>query len=580
MLYKSEALALIAASAIAAPAAAQQSFTPTEVACERGRAEYCASTLYADAPNSSRATSLICAPGEFDGTPDLTALVRQTGSAAETRFEVALGPSTRFSRNLTAPQSPGATIGRGPGGLVASGAENATYVFGNPGGASPRNLASNVTNGLTGTSLEGTVLGSLTTTCTTNYTAKDMIAADLFRDTVRFEACGGTSCSNGGTYETSVGEWREINPGTWGYKAFVNEDLNGAFTRVGDFTGQVKATLDANNRPQDGMVTISSWNLPTGVTAETEIYKPGATLEKKIGVSTRGPTSSTFNWQTDVFETGPCVPSDTVACIDQHAGDKRFKIEMSYKVNASDPYSVAHVKPLSDVGVNKGAIFWFFNPANPELLIKMIDASGPPFNHFWAFYGGGTNVGTVVKVTDTFSGLSKEYTNAASHALLPVQDTTAFTPDGTPGPPYTPTEVSFDYANNLTQSSVNPYTCVPSDTVTCIGGRFEVKIDYFTTQGGGDGLPHPARGISLAPIGVDRGSIYSFFNTTNPEVLVKVLNACVEPFNKHWVFFSAVTNVGYDLTVTDTVAGIRNVYHNNDRSPAPPVQHTAAFPCP
>jgi hypothetical protein len=140
--------------------------------------------------------------------------------------------------------------------------------------------------------------------------------------------------------------------------------------------------------------------------------------------------------------------------------------------------------------------------------------------------------------------------------------------------------VSFDYANNLTQSSVNPYTCVPSDTVTCIGGRFEVKIDYFTTQGGGDGLPHPARGISLAPIGVDRGSIYSFFNTTNPEVLVKVLNACVEPFNKHWVFFSAVTNVGYDLTVTDTVAGIRNVYHNNDRSPAPPVQHTAAFPCP
>jgi len=136
--------------------------------------------------------------------------------------------------------------------------------------------------------------------------------------------------------------------------------------------------------------------------------------------------------------------------------------------------------------------------------------------------------------------------------------------------------VSFDYANNFAQSSVQPYTCVPSDTVTCIGGRFEVKVDYFTTQGGGDGLPHPAQGIPLSQIGIDRGSIYSFFNPTNPEMIVKVLDAC-GPFDKYWVFFSAVTNVGYDLTVTDTVAGIRNEYHNNDRSPAPPVQHTAAF---
>jgi hypothetical protein len=275
---------------------------------------------------------------------------------------------------------------------------------------------------------------------------------------------------------------------------------------------------------------------------------------------------------------GGCTPSDTVACVDLTPGDNRFQIEVKFKRVAADPYESAHALSLSGLGVARGALFWFFSERNPEIVVKVLNAAA--LKRIWVFYAGGTNVGTEVKVTDTDSGQSKIYTNAAGHPLLPVQDTFAFNSDGTPGPPYTPTEVSFDFDDNYVQSSVAPSTCVPSDTVTCILDRFEVKIDYFTTQGGGDGLPHPGKGIALAPIGVDRGSLYSFFNETNPEVLVKVLNGCPTAFNRHWVFFSAVTNVGYDLTVTDTVAGIRNVYHNDDRSPAPPVQHTMAFPCP
>jgi hypothetical protein len=68
----------------------------------------------------------------------------------------------------------------------------------------------------------------------------------------------------------------------------------------------------------------------------------------------------------------------------------------------------------------------FFDPDNPELLIKVLDACSSPESRFWVFAAGLTNVGVELWITDTVTGLSRGYVNPAGHAFEPVLDTSAF----------------------------------------------------------------------------------------------------------------------------------------------------------
>lgn len=124
--------------------------------------------------------------------------------------------------------------------------------------------------------------------------------------------------------------------------------------------------------------------------------------------------------------------------------------------------------------------------------------------------------------------------------------------------------------------------CTPSDTVLCIDNnpgdrRFMITATYSTSQGGG--LSGNGHAIALSSLGVNQGGLFWFFARTNPEMLVKVLNACGTN-NRFWVFFSAGTNVGFSVTVRDTVTGSQKTYINPDLNPAPPLQDTNAFTCP
>ena len=55
-------------------------------------------------------------------------------------------------------------------------------------------------------------------------------------------------------------------------------------------------------------------------------------------------------------------------------------------------------------------LFWFFEPANVELLIKVLD--GRALNDaFWVYWGSASNVAYTVTVTDTATGEPKVYQN-------------------------------------------------------------------------------------------------------------------------------------------------------------------------
>jgi hypothetical protein len=82
--------------------------------------------------------------------------------------------------------------------------------------------------------------------------------------------------------------------------------------------------------------------------------------------------------------------------------------------------------------------FWFFNAANVELVVKVLD--GRPINGmFWVFYGALSTVQYSITVTDVTTGASRQYSNPSGH-LASGADTSAFTAAGEIPPP-TPTPI-------------------------------------------------------------------------------------------------------------------------------------------
>ncbi len=119
---------------------------------------------------------------------------------------------------------------------------------------------------------------------------------------------------------------------------------------------------------------------------------------------------------------GPCVPDADTLCIDDQAGDKRFRVEVTF--DSGQQSGSGKAIQLSSLGVNAGGLFWFFSASNPELLVKVLNAC-PLNNKYWVFWSAGTNVALTIQVTDTLTNQSKTYTNPRGTAAQPVQDTSA-----------------------------------------------------------------------------------------------------------------------------------------------------------
>jgi hypothetical protein len=112
-------------------------------------------------------------------------------------------------------------------------------------------------------------------------------------------------------------------------------------------------------------------------------------------------------------------------------------------------------------------------------------------------------------------------------------------------------------------------TCIPAASTLCLqGGRFQATATWRTADGGS--------GVGQAePLTADSGYFW-FFQPTNVEVLVKVLDAC--SFDPHkWVFAAGLTNVEVILTVTDLQTGASRSYTNPQGLAFQPIQDTSAF---
>ena len=109
-----------------------------------------------------------------------------------------------------------------------------------------------------------------------------------------------------------------------------------------------------------------------------------------------------------------CTSTPTVLCLN----DDRFAVSTMWRTDTGSG-SATGVKLTGDTGY-----FWFFDPANVELVTKVLNGCALT-SAYWVFAGGLTNVEVVLTVVDTQTGGAAFYYRFPGPAFDPVQDTEA-----------------------------------------------------------------------------------------------------------------------------------------------------------
>ena len=264
-----------------------------------------------------------------------------------------------------------------------------------------------------------------------------------------------------------------------------------------------------------------------------------------------------------------CKPGAETLCLH----DGRYEVRALWRTPADESGS-AQVVPM---GTNDSGLFRFFDEDNWEILLKVLD--GCAINgHYWVYGASTTDLGYEIRVTDTATGEVKEYTNEPGRPAPAITDAKAFPeaceagvasaaafPDGrlVPAPGVELAPVS------LAEASASG--CMASATSLCLaGGRFEVTVGW-SAAGGGEGS------AKVVPGGTNNSGLFYFFDPDNWEMLIKVLDGCA--INGHyWVYSAAATDLGLDITVTDTATGSTWTYAKKPGPPAPAITESKAFP--
>jgi len=113
-----------------------------------------------------------------------------------------------------------------------------------------------------------------------------------------------------------------------------------------------------------------------------------------------------------------CLPDEHTLCLN----NSRFAVIAGFQISPSGPTFEANAVPLT----TDSGYFWFFDPNNVELVVKVLNGCVEPFNSYWVFAAGLTNVQVDIAVTDTLRSETRTYTNPLGTAFLPIQDTSAF----------------------------------------------------------------------------------------------------------------------------------------------------------
>ncbi|HKD20090.1 MAG TPA: PKD domain-containing protein [Thermoanaerobaculia bacterium] len=214
-----------------------------------------------------------------------------------------------------------------------------------------------------------------------------------------------------------------------------------------------------------------------------------------------------------------------------------------------DVQAVTYYYGTAAVGAPPTANFTW-SPRNPETgtTVTFTDTStGSPTGWNWDF-GDGSPIVTTQVATHTYSAAQTYNVTLTAGSL-----------NGSGA-------ISFPVT--VAQGAVLP--CDPHvATNLCVdSNRFKVTIHWVKP----DGSNGDATAVSLT----DASGYFWFFDPSNIETVVKVLNGC-SIGGHYWVFAAGLTNVQATITVLDTKTSTAKTYTNPQGTAFAPIQDTAAF---
>ena len=362
---------------------------------------------------------------------------------------------------------------------------------------------------------------------------------------------------------------------------FVHDRLGStvvpAITVSGPTSGQTDQVLTFTATATNCAPSATGWSWSTsGALPAGETNGPSISLSwsfagtKTISVSNSacGAATGTHNVTiSDGGGPGSCVPTANAACL----LDGRFQVDVDWTTGSGSGHGGVMTFAGARAESNQSVFFYFFDNANFEMGVKMVDACS--FNDsFWVFVSGLTNQAYTVHIRDVATGQTRSYSNPLGNYPQTIGAT-----DGTSGFDCTPSGASAPQpaadgeavARLLAAAPSDPLgarllalrsaagelptdACTPdADTACHLAGRFRVEVHWATAAAAGSAAVMSFAGQRAAS---DQSSFWWFFQPTNFEMGVKMVDAC-SAFGSYWVFVSGLTNQAFEVTVTDTVNG-------------------------
>lgn len=178
---------------------------------------------------------------------------------------------------------------------------------------------------------------------------------------------------------------------------------------------------------------------------------------------------------------------------------------------------------------------------NPEAFVKILDGRSLT-GSFWVFWGRLTSLTCTLTVTEKSTGRVRQYSSGGIDCS--TFDTQAF-----PGP-----------AGSAPASRPTSVCATEPELDLDAGHPFAVTLQARDPRTGAVAVGRAARES-------DRFGTFSLpeltGDTSNPEVFVKIVDGRAAN-GRFWLFYGALTDVEYDLTVTDDATGVTRVYRRTE----------------
>lgn len=241
------------------------------------------------------------------------------------------------------------------------------------------------------------------------------------------------------------------------------------------------------------------------------------------------------------FQSRTCVAREDRFCL----GGGRFEVLLDWR----DPRTGARGRAPGATASDLVGEPWFFRPDNVEVAVKILDGSQVN-GHAWLLYGALTSLPFDVSVADLKTGATRTYLH---EFMSPCggADVRAF--ELAPGDSFPKVAETFA---ETTGATIETVPCADDPTALCwFDGRFRATVAWHDQRRPG------RKGIGTPVPRAGRTGAFWFFRPDNLELYVKVLDG--RQVNGHfWVFHGPMTDVAFDLTVTDTTSGVTRVYQS------------------